>query len=406
MATVARKLLGVTQVVVKGIEIGEDGVIFDLRPRWRRPRCGQCGRRAPGYDCRPARRWQHLAVGAVILWIRYAPRRVRCSSCGVRTEQVPWGRSQSRFTGDLEEMAAYLAQITDQTQVTRLLGIAWRTVGKIVARVVEGRLDPSRLDDLRFIGVDEFGYRRRQRYLTTVVDHGRRRVIWAGKGHGAQTLHAFFDRLGEKRTAALEVVTMDMSAGYMGAVRGRAPQAQIVFDRFHVQQLAGDAVDEVRREQVRLLEDPQDKRAVKDTRFVLLKNPWNLRAEEKRKLSQIERTNRPLYRAYLLKEALAGVYEYAQPKRAREALQDWLGWAGRSRLRPFVRVARTIRKHQRDILAYIDFGLTNGLVEGINNRVRMVARRAFGFHSAEALIAMVYLCCGGISLHPPLPVPT
>jgi transposase len=346
-------------------------------------------------------------VGGVILWLRYAPRRVECRRCGVHAEAVSWAASlETRFTEAFEELVAYLARATDKTTVSTLLGIAWRSVGAIVERVVERHLDSKRLDGLVFIGIDEFSYRKRHHYLTVVVDHIERRVVWAAEGRSAETLARFFDELGPARTRNLECITLDMAAGYLKTIGNRAPHAQVVFDRFHVQRLASDAVDQVRREQMRGLTDLVEKRALKHSRFALRKNPWDLTRRQGEKLRQVERSNRPLYRAYLLKETLAQALDYHQPKRAERALQEWLAWASRSRLQPFVRVARTIREHRDGILAYVSYRLTNGVVEGFNNRLRMIARRAFGFHSSKPLIAMLFLCCGGITLQPPLPQPT
>jgi transposase len=298
-----------------------------------------------------------------------------------------------------------LAQITDQTKVTELTGISWATVGSIVERVVSRRLAPDRFDGLRCIGVDEFSYRKRHRYLTVVVDHDQRRVVWAAEGRSGEVLARFFAEIGPERCAAIELVTMDMAAGYRWAVQSCLPRAEIVYDRFHVQRLASDAVDRVRRAIVRELtgEEAEAARAIKNSRYALLKNPWNLEPAEHDNLSTIQQTNRSLYRAYLLKEALADALDYRQVARARHALESWLSWASRSRLKPFIRVARTIRKHLDGILAYVRTRLTNGFTEGTNNKLRLVARRAFGFHSPQPLIAMLFLTCGGIKLTPPLP---
>jgi len=214
----------------------------------------------------------------------------------------------------------------------------------------------------------------------------------------------FFELLGEEQCQKIETVTIDLSAAFIKAVREGLSKAEVVFDRFHVQRLASDAVDEVRRSIVRELAiDPERARAVKSTRYVLLKNPWNLSPTERSKLAEIQATNRRLYRAYLLKETLAQTLDYRQPWRAEMELGEWLAWASRSKLKPFVKAARTIRKHRVGILAYIRTRLTNGLVEGINGKIRMIARRAFGFHSHQALSAMIFLGCGGIKLHPPVP---
>ena len=199
------------------------------------------------------------------------------------------------------------------------------------------------------------------------------------------------------------MVTMDMSRSYRRAVEDRLPNAQIVFDRFHVQQLASNALDEVRREQLRTLRGTADGREIFKSCFALLKSPWNLTQAESEKLSDVQRSNAPLYRGYLLKETLARALNYKQPWRVRRALLRWLSWASRSRLAPFVVVARTIRRHLQGVLAYANERLTNGIVEGFNNKLRMIARRAYGFHGHEPLVAMLFLCCGGIELEPPLP---
>ena len=405
LTTVLRRLLGVMKMYVESALFRRDGtLVVHVRPTWRRSRCGGCGRVGPRYDRRYEREWRHLPWGRHVVVLRYAPWRVECPQCGVRVEQVPWAPSGGRFSEAFEELAAYFAQITDKTQVTRLLGIAWETVGSIVARVVERRLDPERLVGLRRIGIDEFSYKKRHNYLTVVVDHDRGRVVWAGEGRSAEALDPFFEALGEEGCKAIEMVTVDLSAAYTKAVREKLPEAEIIYDRFHVQRLVSDALDEVRRELVReLATDPDEARAVKRTRFVLLMNPWNLSRSQRRKLSELQRSNQRLYRAYLLKETLAQALDYRQPWRAERALRAWLAWASRSRLRPFVKAARTIRKHLKGILAYIGTRLTNGLVEGLNNRIRMIARRAYGFHSHQALAAMIFLNCGGIQLNPPLP---
>ncbi len=261
VATVFRNLLGVTKLLVKNVDFAFDGLVVHVRPRWRLPRCSLCSKQAPGYDRKPARKWRHLALGRYSIWLSYAPRRVDCPGCGVRVEEVPWATPQSRFTRDFEEMVAYLAQGTDKTKVAKLMGISWVTVGAIVERIVAARLDPERLEDLRRIGVDEFSYRKRHRYLTIVVDDDRGRVIWAGEGRSAEVLEGFFG--GVLRCFNIKEVTIDMAGGYIKAVENWLPQADIIFDRFHVQRLASDAVDEVRRSMVREVEDPEEAKAIK-----------------------------------------------------------------------------------------------------------------------------------------------
>jgi len=402
ITTLFRKLLTVTQMFVEDFTLSPIGLTLSVRPTWRVPRCGVCGKKATQYDRQNRRRWRSLGLGSLRIWLAYSPRRVDCPTCGVRVEAVPWATHKSNFTKDFEELTAYLAQCTDKTTVTKLMGISWNTVGAIVERVVERNLDPERLSKLRHIGIDEFSYRKHHNYITIVVDHDERRVVWAGPGKNAKALEGFFEELGDA-AADLEVVSIDMSRAYIKVVEERAPQASIVFDRFHLHQMVSEALDEIRREQLRDLRGTEQGRKIYKSRYALLKNPWNLTQREDEKLSELQKTNKKLYRAYLLKETLSESLDCKQPRMAERALKGWLIWATRSRLKPFVKLARTVRKHFDGILAYVKYRLTNGLVEGMNNRIRVIANRAFGFHSAEALISMIFLCCSGITLEPPLP---
>jgi transposase len=403
--TLLKKLLAIKQVVVDDFAIEAGGLVLAVRPRWRTPRCSGCGCRRPGYDQLAERYWRHLDFGGVEVWLRYARRRVDCPRCGVVVEQVPWSEApESRFTTDFELAAAYLVQRCDKTSVTEMFRIAWRTVGQIVERVVGRRGLEEALDGLRHIGVDELSYRKGHRYLTLVTNHETGRIVWAKEGKTADTLKAFFDELGKERCRAVETVSIDMSQAYINAVRDKVPHAQIVFDRFHVQQLVTNALDQTRREEWQRLRrlDPEEGKAMKGLRWPLLKNPWNLTPEQRDRLSTLQQDNKRLYRAYLLKESFAEILDRRQPNVVKRKLSDWLGWASRSRLPAFVTTASTIRRHLDDIVAYIRWRITNGVVEGLNNKARLLTRRAYGFHSAAAAIAIIMLCCTGIDLDPPV----
>ena len=400
LESLLRKLLGLQQTVVTGAQLDASTLIVDVKPTTRRARCSSCGRKRGVYDRRLGRQWRHLDIWGLRTYLRYNLRRVSCSNCGVRVEAIPWAEVGSAFTTAFENEVGYLTQRTDKTTVCRLMGIAWRTVGEIARRVVDRRLDrDARLSGLVHIGIDELSYRRHHEYVTVVVDLVFGRVVWAHRGKNANTVRAFFEELGPERRASIKTVCIDMSAAYRKAVTECAPDAEVVFDRFHVQRLAHDALDEVRRDEVRQAL-PEERRALKNTRFALQKNPWNLKAIETEKLARLPRTNKRLFRAYLLKESLVAVLDRRQVHVARRKLLEWLQWAARSRLAPFVRVARTIRSHLDGILAYIRTGLSNGPVEGLNGKARVLTRRAFGFHSAESLVALLFLCCAGLQLDP------
>jgi transposase len=405
VTSLLRHLLAMKYTRVVGAEFGPAGLQVDVAPTTRLPRCSGCGRaRRSVYD-RRSRTWRHLDFGGMEVTLRYDLRRVDCGRCGKVAELVPWAEHDSRYTRDFEDHVAYLAQRSDQTTVSTTMRIAWRTVGSIIERVVARCRREDLLDDLEYVGVDELSYRRHHEYLTVVVDHVKQRVVWACEGKNAATLGRFFDALGPERTAKIKCVTIDMSAAYIEAVRTRAPQAQVVFDRFHVQRLVQDALDEVRRAEVRALEGTEERQGLKKTRWALLKNHWNLSAIEHQRLSTVQRTNRRLYRAYLLKTVLADILGRRQVNVVRDKLNEWISWARRSRLKPFKRAAATIRKYFEGVVAIVETGLNNGRTEGLNGKIRTITRRAYGFHSAQSLIGFIKLCCTGLVLHPVFKTP-
>jgi len=398
VTTLLNKLLKLQGLWVTGLRFEGDALVIVVRRRFRLLTCPVCGMRVKGRFEEKIRRWRHLAVFGTTTWIEGPIRRLRCPTCDkVQTEAVPWARHRSSFTRHFEDAVGFLAQKLDHTAVSKLFGISWGAVGSVAERLVAEQLHEDRFENLRAIGVDEFSFRRHHRYLTIVIDHDRERVIWAGEGKSSETLASFFDELGPERCASIELVSIDMAAAFIKAIEEALPNASIVFDHFHVARLATDAVTEVRRTLTRQL-DPDERTATKGTRWALLKNPENLRASEKAKLELVRKTNKRLYRAYLLKETFLDIFTYKSRFYARRALDAWLAWAQRSRLAPFIRLARTVRRHLDGILAFIPSRLTNARLEGMNNKVRLISHRAFGFHSAQPLIAMIYLCCSKITL--------
>lgn len=392
------------RTVVRGFEIdAEAGTVYlDVTPSYRVGTCADCGTRVHArYDTRP-REWRHTDLGEMRVVLRYGLRRLACPKCGSpKTERVPWAAHAAWHTYDFEDLVAYHAQQTSTTRAAELMRVSWPTVGEIVRRVVARKLPPDILDGVRRIGIDELSYRKHHEYVTVVVDHDRRRVVWSAPGKSGDTVRAFFAALGAERTKQLELVSIDMSSAYIAAVKECAPHARVAFDRFHVQRLAQDALDEVRRALQRELEPDSDaRRAMKKTRFVLQKRTRNMTGMDAFKLADVARENAPLYRAYLMKEKLATLLDTVDPSAARTMLHAWCNATVRSRVAPFVRAARTIRKHIDGIVAYVETGLNNGRVEGLNGKIRVLTRRAFGFHDVWSLLSMITLCCSGLQLTP------
>lgn len=410
VTTAFNRLLRLDGVSVANVEFGTATVVVTVALRRRKLTCPLCGHTtASAYEARRSdvSRWRHLDLGSWRLEVRAELRRLHCPAHGVRVEAVPFARHGSGFTADFEALVAWLATKTDKTTITRLVRIDWETVGRICARVVADELDPARLDGLFEIGIDEVSWRKHHNYLTLVTDHRTRKVVWGAKGKDAAALDGFFDELGEARSAQLKAVSMDMGPAFAKSVRaeGHAPQAVICFDPFHVVKAMTDALEELRRDlwqQLRQLPDPAVAKRFKGARWALLKNPDDLTGPQADTLRSIRRNGGAMWRGYQLKEAGREIFAGdLGPTEAIELIDRWCSRAQRSRLAPFVKAAATVRRHRDGIAAAIRYGLSNGLIEGLNNKVRLITRRAYGFHSADAALALVMLSCGPIELRLP-----
>jgi len=404
---VFRRLLGVQHTVVESVRLvkdeerDEEVIVASVRPVASHAlRCSRCGRRCRYRDAGEGRRrWRTLDLGTVKAFLEADAPRVTCAEHGVIVAAVPWARPAARHTHAFEDTCAWLAANAALTVVAALLRVTWRTVAGIVTRVVADLAGKSdRLDGLRRIGVDEIAYRKGHRYLTVVVDHETGRLVWAAPGRDTATLLKFFDDLGPQRSALLTHVSADGAEWIHAAVTQRAPRALICLDPFHVVQWATKALDEVRRglwNTLRWQGKTGQAASLKGTRWALLKNMQDLTGEQKTTLASIATTNKGLYRAYLLKEQLRYVFE-AKGEEGRQLLAGWLAWAKRSRLPAFSKLAKTIDKYRPLIWNTLNHGLSNARVEATNTHLRVLTRRAYGYHSPEALIAMAMLTRGGL----------
>ena len=409
VTTAFKRLLRLDGVNVTAVEFLPTMIVVGIALRRRRLLCPHCEHKSRfRYDTRPvASAWRHLDLGVWHLELRANLRRLRCPTHGVVVEAVPFARPGARLTRDFDDLLAWLATRMDKTATARLCRVSWRTVGRACERVVAAELDPGRLDGLFSIGVDEISWRKNHKYLTLVVDHDRGKVIWGAKGKDAATLDQFFDELGQERSALIRSVSLDLGPAYLKSVQaeGHAPQAIICADPFHLVKLVGDALDEVRRElwnQLRRLPGERWAKDFKGARWALLKNPEDLTDTQAAQLARIRRNRGGMWRAYEMKEQLRAIFAGDLTRdQADELLERWCARAQRSRLAPFVRCARTMRQRRDLILNAVEHGISNGRVEGLNTKVRLLVRRAYGFHSADAALALVMLAAGPIDLKLP-----
>ena len=299
-------------------------------------RCGVCHRRCREvHDVREEREWRDLSMRKLPLKLRYRPRRVECPRCGVRVEDFPWAEPWARVTTALSNAVAVLARELSWQGTAREYGLNLKSVATIVKRAVQYGLKHRRRPPVHWIGMDEVSRRKGQVYLTVVYDLERRVLLWVGDDRTEEAVRPFFTQeMGKRRCQTLRVVCLDMWATYAKLVREYAVNAQLLFDRFHIVKHLHEAIDAARRELWRQLVS-REKVEVKGTRWLLLKNPWNLTSDQKERLSTLVRWNSPLVRAWYLKESFQLFWGYKQPWRAKQHLLKWMNSAMRSRLEPF-----------------------------------------------------------------------
>jgi transposase len=460
VTTAFSRLLRLPGVGVRKVRFEPGRVVVEVALKRRRLQCPLCefSTRARK-DTRPENSvWRHLDLGVWRLEVHCRRRRLWCPEHGARTEGVPFARAGSEFTRDFECLVAWLATRTDKSTIKRMLRIDWDTVGRIIKRVCDDELDPDRLENLFDIGIDEVSWKRQHNYLTLVADHERRQVVWGCEGKGQAAADEFFSELDPPpdatatltagdgrateepaimvpfgpgatvpaghgipgawlqagseldpaifaRASRLRAVSMDMTGGYAKSVREHAPQATVCIDPYHVVQLANQALDDVRRgywNELRSLGDQDAAKRFKDARWSLLKKPEKLTDKQAATLARLKAAGGEVWRAYTLKEAVRGIFEPGLSLEDVTVLIDrLLSRLARCRLAPFVKLGKTIRKHRDGILAAIRLGINQGRTEALNNKVRLITRRAYGFHSAKAALALVLLTCGPITLHLP-----
>ena len=403
--TLFKRLMDLPGVNVTDVEFLADKVMVTVTLARQKLICPECDYTTKArYDTRPVySTWRHLDFGRWRLEVRAQLRRIDCPIHEARTEGVPFARSGSHFTRDFENLVGWLATTMDKTALCRLVRIDWASTGRIIERVVATELDPDRLDNLFVVGADEVSWRKGHSYLTLISNHASGRFVWGQEGKDAATLDAFFEELGPERSEAITAMSMDMGPAYEKSARkpGHATKAIICYDPFHVVQLGTKALEKVRRavwQEMRTLPDQSLAKRFKGARWALLKNPGDLTDDQAVTLRKLKRKGGELWRAYALKEALRAIFAGDLTEDDVSILIDrFCSRASRSGLKPFVTVAKTIRKRKEGILAAVRLGINNAQHEGLNRRVRLIVNRAYGFHTARAALGLIMLTLGPIT---------
>lgn len=382
-------------------ESGEPVIEIVIQPRANsQPVCSGCGRKRRGYDRQSQRRFQFIPLWGMAVTFLYTMRRVDCPGCGVVVEMVPWAEGKNHLTIAYRWFLATWAKRLSWKEVAEVFHTAWENVFRSVKMAVTWGLEHRNLDGIKAIGVDEIQWHKGHKYLTLVyqIDDNVQRLLWVGKNRTAKSFLRFFRILGKERSAAIKYVCSDMWGPYLKVIAKKASKAIHVLDRYHIMAKMNKAIDEVRADEAKRLKQKGKSPVLKNSRWCLLKRPENLTEKQTAKLSELLKCNLKAVRAYLLREDFQRFWEYRSPAWAEKFLKEWCTRTMRSKIEPMKKMARTLRSHEGLILNWFRAKgtMSSGVVEGLNNKVKLTMRKSYGFRTSEAIELALYHTLGAL----------
>jgi transposase len=360
-------------------------IIFTIRHKKEKLRCPVCRSREVMMRGTTRRRFKTVPIGPKVVFFDLEVQRIGCLRCGsVRQASLVFADPRFSYTHAFERYALDLSKHMTIQDVARHLGVSWDVIKEMQKRDLTRRFSKPCLKDLQMIAIDEISVRKGHQYLTIVLDMISGAVIYVGKGRGSDALDPFWKRV-KRAKAKIEAVAMDMSPAYISAVSFHLPKAAIVFDHFHVIKLFNDRLSELRRDLYHEAKDHLQKKVLKGTRWLLLKNPDNLDSAkgERERLNDALQLNQPLSCAYYLKEDLRQIWLQPNKEKAKLVLADWIKRADTSGIKMLIKFAKTLAAFQSGILSYYDYRISSAPLEGTNNKIKTMKRMAYGFRDME-----------------------
>jgi transposase len=365
-----------------------------------KPICSGCKRPAPGYDTLEPRMFEFVPLWNIAVFFVYAMRRVSCPRCGVKVELVPWADGKHTLTKPYMQFLAAWAKRLSWKETAIVFSTTWEKVFRSVEWAVQWGLAHRELSNVRSIGVDEVLWHRGHKYLTVVyqIDSECKRLLWVGKDRTVKTLLRFFRAFGRERSAQLNFICSDMWKPYLKVIEKKASKAIHVLDRFHITMHMNKAIDEVRAKETRELKSKGLMPVLTHSRWCLLKRPENLTAKQEIKLADLLRYNLKAIRSYLLKEDFQFFWEYVSPYWAGVFLDRWCKQTMLSKIEPMKKVARMLRSHRELLLNWFRAKKTisSGVIEGLNNKLKLTTRKSYGFRSFRAAEVALYHTLGNL----------
>jgi transposase len=387
--------------VYAGSALVGNTIEITVRPRANsRPICTRCGERGAVYDQLTERRFEYVPSWGLRVFLVYRRRRVSCPQCGVHAERLPWAAGKQQLTTTYAWFLARWAKRLSWAEVARIFETSWSSVYRAVAMAVSWGREHMKLDEVTAIGIDEVQWQYGHKYLTVVYEiaaHSRR-LLWVGREREEATARQFFEWFGAARSRALRFIGSDMWQAYLKVIAEKAPQALHVLDRFHIVARLNRAIDEVRGQEAKELKRQGKQPVLSKARWCLLKRPEHLNEKQEGRLGEVLRYNLRTVRSYLLKEDFQWLWHYRSVYWAGRFLDRWCTQALRSRLEPMKKQARTLRRHRELVLNWFRARgqISSAAVEGMNNKLKLVTRRSYGFRSFHVIEIALYHNLGGL----------
>lgn len=356
--------------------------------------CSKCGDVAPR-ERRIIKKIRDLPVIENDLYLSCEIFNVKCSKCGVRREKLDFVDKCSRITIRFETFIFKLVSMSTVKDVADNYDMSWETVKNIDKKFLEAKFKNIDYGDLKRLSIDEISNKKGHDYLSVVMDLDTGRVIWVGEGRKEEDINKFFDTLTDEQKNQIEAISIDMWPAYIKSAKNNCPNADIVFDKFHVVKKFGEVITKLRSAEYRKADDQESKDILKGTKWLLLKNKSNLKLDAKKELKNLLEVNETLATAYILKEKLASIWDYKSEAWAKKSIASWISIAEESEIRGVKAFIKMLKKHEYGIISHCKHPISNGKIEGTNNKIKTLKRRCYGFHDVEYFKLKILATCQG-----------
>lgn len=395
-----QRILSLRRMTIDFTEIAEDdkSIIIHLNKdkRFKKSYCSECGNQAPRKR-RIRRKIRDLPILQKDVYLDCELYIVKCPRCGQRREALDFVPKCSRMTTGFESFIFKLVAMTTVKDTANEYDLSWDTVKNIDKKYLKEKFSKIDYGNLEYVSIDEIANKKGHDYLTIVMNLDIGKIIWVGKGRKEENIDEFFDTLNEKEKERIRAVSIDMWPAFINSAKKNCPNADIVFDKFHIVKKFGEVINKLRNSEYQKAKDAKSKEILKGTKWLLLKNKRNLKSDKKKQLKELLELNENLSKVYILKEDLKHLWDYKSIAWAKKSLDSWIQMAEESEIRGIKSFIKMLRKHEEGILSHCRHPISNGKIEGTNNKIKTLKRKAYGFRDVEYFKLKILQACQGKS---------